>query len=86
MHLQAPKKEKKADPGKNPAKAATAKKGAGAKKKVRFHRPVLGRGAVSRGRSPVQLRSRGRRILIGRLLCVLCLSVCLGDGHVHVLV
>merc|ERR1719478_469613 len=29
----APKKEKKADPGKNPAKAATAKKGAGAKKK-----------------------------------------------------
>merc|ERR1719488_204072 len=29
----APKKEKKADPGKNPAKADTAKKGAGAKKK-----------------------------------------------------
>merc|ERR1712003_178360 len=29
----APKKEKKADPGKNPAKAATAKGGAAAKKK-----------------------------------------------------
>merc|ERR1711981_45175 len=29
----APKKDKKADPGKNPAKAGAAKKGAGAKKK-----------------------------------------------------
>merc|ERR1712006_63351 len=35
QHLSpmAPKKDSKADPGKNPAKAATAKKGAGAKKK-----------------------------------------------------
>ena len=38
--VQAPKKDKKADPGKNPAKAGAAKKGAGAKKKVTHPHPA----------------------------------------------